>query len=80
MIELKVRLFGAMRRYGTEAKIEVSEPVSPLVLRKKLGEKFGWDQTLLSESAIANESAILAETALIDRSCTVAVLPPVCGG
>lgn len=88
MMEVKVRLFGAFRKYGngSELQLELSENSTVRDLRAALARKLtaldpGFrDQGLVEDSAFASEAEVLAETAALARGAVVAVLPPVCGG
>lgn len=88
MIEVRVKLFGAFRKYGDgrEIVVELRERSGLGELKSALAEKLrvrhaGFsDGGLLASSAFAGESAILSSEVKFERSCSVAVLPPVCGG
>lgn len=88
VIEVKVRLFGAFRKYGDGREIVLELPersgLSELrsALAACLAENYPeFDEArLLEESAFADETAILASGARFEKNCSVAVLPPVCGG
>jgi molybdopterin converting factor small subunit len=88
MIEIKVRFFGAFRNLGEESGLTLAVPeglrVSEFKVRlgEVLSERYGTrvDSRLLQESALANEAQVLGSNERIDGSCTVAILPPVCGG
>lgn len=80
MIEFRIRLFGEMRKYGRDVAFEVETPVSARELKNRLSATFGWDEALLASSAVASESSVLADDAVLTRSAEIAILPPVCGG
>ena len=88
MIQLKIKLFGAFRKYGNGEAIplELSEPISISELKNALSQKLqelhsGFDQSeLLNESVFADDTAILMQDTVIEKSGEVSVLPPVCGG
>ena len=88
MIEVKIRLFGAFRKYGDGSEIRIPLPKNASInsLRSVLGTRleelypgFG-EAGLLQDSAFANDTEILRNDSTLDRDCVVAVLPPVCGG
>lgn len=89
MIEIKVRLFGAFRKYEsnqTFIHLKVLEPSSIDTVKVAIASYFRErfenfsDEQLLNDSVIADESQVLETSKIIDRSCTLAILPPVCGG
>lgn len=88
MIEVKVRLFGAFRKYGDGREIAVELPersglneLKSALAGKLRAEHAGFSgDGLLASSAFANEAAILSPDVRFERGCSIAVLPPVCGG
>jgi molybdopterin converting factor small subunit len=88
-IRVRVRLFGAFRKYSERAEVALDVPRGTTVaaLRRHLGEALraacpGFaDQPLLDISALADDERILDDAHLLggDR-LSLAVLPPVCGG
>lgn len=88
MIEVKVRLFGAFRKYGDGREIAVGLPersglneLKSALAGKLRAEHAGFSgEGLLASSAFADESVLLPPDMKFERSCSVAVLPPVCGG
>lgn len=88
MLEVKIRLFGAFRKYGNGSEIELKvPPSSPLsVVRSALVERLLHldpdfrEVNLVNDSAFALENEILQGGSKIERACSLAILPPVCGG
>jgi molybdopterin converting factor small subunit len=88
MNQVQVRLFGAFRNYSNESEvaIEVESALTLLEIKasilKKLTAPGKEDaiKTLLSQSAVANESRVLGESELVLPGMKLAILPPVCGG
>jgi molybdopterin converting factor small subunit len=88
MNSVQIRLFGAFRNYSSESEIvvEIESALSldqiKAGLLKKLSAVGKEDaiKTLLSQSAVANESRVLGESDLILPGMKLAILPPVCGG
>ena len=87
-IEIKVRLFGAFRRYSSASEISLKiasgssvAEVKTLLAQhlKQLDSGFS-EQTLMENSVLADETRILSGTETIQRSARLAILPPVCGG
>lgn len=85
MIEIKVRLFGLFRSYGlgSEVVLEVPAGTSLNRFKEEFKAKFGsqiGDSKIVDESAIASESRVLKPEDSLSLPCTLAILPPVCGG
>ena len=89
MIEIKVRLFGTFRKYKVEGEsilLNSKEPITVSGLKKLLEARFKEvipnfsDSQLIEDSAIADESQVLSLHHVIQSSCTLLILPPVCGG
>ncbi len=89
MIEIQVRLFGALRKYeGSQPSVRVEAPagVTVAAVKERLASQLRAahapfkDEQLIQDSAIANETQVLQSSTVIERSCTLAILPPVCGG
>ncbi len=88
MLEVKIRLFGAFRKYGNGSEIELKvPPLSPLSVVRNvlvahllhLDPDFS-DVDLVNDSAFALENEILQGESKIEQACSLAILPPVCGG
>ncbi len=89
MIEIEIRLFGSFRKYekqGTPIIVNSREPIPISSLKEKLDSRFKEffphfsDSELIKDSAVASESQILDLNHVIERSCSLFILPPVCGG
>ena len=87
-MEIKVKLFGAMRQYHNKNEITIAIKKGSLVkeVRKKIGEKLEknksrvFDKKLLKISAIADEKKILYDYQPINQKKKLSILPPVSGG
>jgi molybdopterin converting factor small subunit len=82
-VQIQLRLFGAFRRFGDGSVLSVPLRAGSGIsdLRGALAELLGGQHSgLIADSSFADESAILSDDSVFDRDCTVAVLPPVCGG
>jgi molybdopterin converting factor small subunit len=89
MIEIEVQFFGALRKYAIDGKVlrlQSEMAISSNELKsqiqrhlQKLYPDF-LDQQLLMESAIANDTHVLSSDQLINHTCALLILPPVCGG
>ena len=91
MIELKFRMFGAFRKYERDLVpfvLRAEEPLTVAVAKDRLARRLGeideafgaaGDQ-LVKDSAIANETRVLSPDTVLTGSCTLSLLPPVCGG
>lgn len=89
MIEIKFRYFGAFRNFSGKVQIPHLEFAHPLDVselkallaaefRKQLGD--GAADVLIEDSAVATEEDILPLSYRLEKSCTLMLLPPVCGG
>ncbi len=88
-MEVQVRLFGAFRNLGPqEVKVSLETPtVTTAEMKTLLASHFrslpksSFDAAALVEkSALANESAVLEDHALVSAGSKLALLPPVSGG
>lgn len=89
MIEIEMRLFGSFRKYekhGNPIILNASEPISVSNLKERLNNRFKElfphfsDSELIQDSAIASDSQVLDLNHVIKNSCSLLILPPVCGG
>ncbi len=88
MSQIRIRLFGAFRKFVPSGRLElyVKEGLTAKQLKAEIqsalesqtSEYLG--STLVFESALATESEVLSEDCLIDEKMELALLPPVCGG
>lgn len=88
MITVELRLFGAFRKYSEGQSITIEIPAKCSV--SSLKESIALDMArrrpdlkenkLVFESALANEKEVLHDQDEIQTSCSLAILPPVCGG
>lgn len=89
MIEIRFRYFGAFRNFLEKVQIpqlEFAHPVDISELKARLAVEFrkqlgnGTADTLIDDSAVATEEDILPLSYRVESSCTLMLLPPVCGG
>lgn len=89
-VEIRVRLFGAFRRWSPDGALRLAAPpgTSAAALRalllaalERLDARFD-GQALVAASALADESCLLDEGWSVPAGGPVelAILPPVCGG
>lgn len=88
-VNLEIQLFGAFRTFSAQpVKLQVPSGLTAAAVKTRLGEvlvsQLGAPaervEALLAASPLATASAVLGDTALIDQSQSLAILPPVCGG
>lgn len=85
-ITLTISLFGAFRPYGNAITLEVPHgtDVAEIKNRLKIALKQSRPEfdkeTLVSESALADDRQVLTENATLTENTNLAILPPVCGG
>lgn len=79
MITVRIRLFGMLRSLGHGDHVELQLPAGSTIteLREALATKLG---AAVQSAAIADEQELLPKTTKLTQSCTLAALPPVCGG
>ena len=92
MIQIELRLFGVYRKYvknSNSVHFELDDSIAVITaheIKKKLAIYLSQfpashsDIELIADSAIANEKKILFPEEQILNSCSLAILPPVCGG
>lgn len=87
-ITLTISLFGAFRPHGNGEAITLEVPQGASVSEVKNHLKAALKKArpdfdkaaLVDESALADDTQILAEDMTLSASTTLAILPPVCGG
>jgi molybdopterin converting factor small subunit len=80
-MKITVHHYGAFRKLGDSTAIDVPAPATIEAIRSALIAQLGEQHRLLVEdSALANDTDILPDEFVIDDSCTLSILPPVCGG
>lgn len=87
-MKVRIALFGAFRKYSSDARIELDLPSGVTIERIKQELNLFFkihsstfnDASLLNSSAIANEESILNDSTVIHSDSNLAILPPVCGG
>ncbi len=79
MMTVKIRLFGMLKSlgHGDAVELQLEEGSTVEQLRAALSTRLG---AAVQSAAIADDQELLARTATITQSCTLAALPPVCGG
>lgn len=92
MIQIELRLFGVFKKYaksGNTVSFDVNQSDTILTsqeIKSRLASYLSGfpashlDIRLIADSAIANEKRILSSEEQIHNSCSLAILPPVCGG
>lgn len=80
-MKIIIRHYGAFRKDGPETTLHMPLPATINAVRAALIAQHGEDRRLLVEdSAFANDTDILPDEYVIERECTLSILPPVCGG
>lgn len=88
MTKIKIRLFGAFRKYVPEGIIVI--PIDNILTAKELKKNIntylienvvGYNESsLVFESAIATDAEIIQDDTVLNNCQNLALLPPVCGG
>ncbi len=81
MIDLIIQHYGSFRKFGIDTSLKLEAPATINVIKSLFADTIGKDQQILvASSVLANDSAILQDDYIIDKSCALSILPPVCGG
>lgn len=86
-ITLKIRLFGAFRKYQSNPIVltvapglSVNDIKLALAAELSILNSTFKDTDLIKKSAIANEFCVLESNICLTEDAQLAILPPVCGG
>ena len=80
-INITITHYGAFRKLGTDTKISIPAPATIGAVRTVLADKLGdAHRVLVGDSVLASDTDILPDAYVIDGSCALSILPPVCGG
>lgn len=80
-MKIVIKHYGAFRKDGSETALDISLPATVSAIRAEMIAQRGEDHRLLVEdSAFANNTDILPDEYVIEKECTLSILPPVCGG
>ena len=87
--EIEMRLFGAFRKYevnGPFIRLKLKNGATTVEIKEKIKSELKKQHpqfnegSLVDDSAIANDEGIMGANDQVLKSCTLAILPPVCGG
>lgn len=86
-IYLSIKMFGAFRKYHPDIlTIEVGQGTTAHSIKSAIATALRAanpafrDNELIDKSALADNVRVFKEDDLITASCSLAILPPVCGG
>lgn len=80
-LSVKIRFFGAMRRYGDALDLELPADSTVADLRRELITLIGDDAAaLVNHCAVASDSRLLHQQEALAGQDDLALLPPVSGG
>jgi len=87
-IDVEISLFGAFRKFDNGRPFILTVPLGAGLheIRQALGAELAkrypefTQQTLIAESALADEQEILRDDYRLKHGAKLAILPPVCGG
>ncbi len=91
MIKIELKMFGTFRKYENNqmiSQVHSLNAISIQEIKKQISLKLESiqknDSILVFDSAFANAHShkpiILTDETIISESCSLAILPPVCGG
>lgn len=79
-VTLTVNLFGAFRAGGNQpVALTLPKGATLAEARHALKATLG-NNSLVDDSALADDKQVLPEDAIFERDTELAILPPVCGG
>lgn len=86
-ITLTIRMFGTFRKHHNgNLLLNASPGITTSTVKDLIAETFRQsiptfiENDLIDKSVLADNTRILAQDECITESCTLAILPPVCGG
>lgn len=80
IITVTLRLFGAFREHGEQLHLSLPAGSTVSAVKSALARQLPQEAALIADSALADDSSVLAEDAPLSAHATLAILPPVCGG
>ncbi len=80
-ISIHMKLFGAFRKFGDALDFSVPAGSTGAVIKKALSTLLkGSEASLVFDSVLANDNAILPDNHVFKSDVRLSILPPVCGG
>lgn len=80
-ITIHMKLFGAFRKFGDALDFTVPVGSTVEVVKKTMSSLLsGNEASLVFDSVLANDSAILTDNHIFNANAKLCILPPVCGG
>ena len=81
MINYSIKCFGVFRQFGDQLNVSVNAGSSVQQIKAALVQQLGEQhKTLVGESVLANDNAILPNAYILQEEAPLSILPPVCGG
>lgn len=81
MIIFPIKCFGVFRQFGDTLCVTVDAGSSVQKIKEALVQQLGEQhKTLVEESVLANDNAILPNAYILQEETPLSILPPVCGG
>lgn len=81
MLTFSIKCFGVFRQFGDKLCVAVDPGSSVLKIKAALVQQLGEQhKTLVDESVLANDNAILPNAYILQEETPLSILPPVCGG
>lgn len=78
---IRIKLFGAFRRYGADITLTLPAGSSVTDIKAALAQQLEVpEKTLVADAVLANDTTILPDAYIFNKTCQLAILPPVCGG
>ena len=81
MINYSIKCFGVFRQFGDTLCVTVDAGSSVQQIKAALVQQLGEQhKTLVEDSVLANDDAILPNAYILQEETALSILPPVCGG
>jgi len=81
MMIFPIKCFGVFKQFGDKLSVAVDVGSSVQQIKAALVQQLGEQhKTLVEESVLANDNAILPNSYILQEETPLSILPPVCGG
>ncbi len=83
---VKIRFFGAFRKYGDHAVLDLPDGISVDDLKDRLARHLSGQVPDFSDAQLIHDSAVACNDTIVDSRYkvrfgqSISILPPVCGG
>jgi len=78
-ITIHIKFFGAFRKFGEGLDFSVPTGSTITAVKAVIQDKLN-GESLVMNSALANDNTILRDSDVLNDNADLSILPPVCGG